>query len=188
MWLVYSIAVILGGGSLFIQVVSGHHDVGGHQVEMDNHDASHGPGILSLRSLTFGVAAFGLVGAPLDTLGVLGPLPALAVAIASGVAASFISGWAFRNVWRSSVSGAAAFDELHGQTARVLVSCGPTERGKVRVSLKGQLVDLMATTRGGEIEQGAAVTVVEVLGDEVRIERDKPRRHSIDDDILGDES
>jgi membrane protein implicated in regulation of membrane protease activity len=185
MWLVYSIAVILGGGSLFIQIVSGHHDVGGHEVGTDHHHASHGPGILSLRSLTFGLAAFGLVGAPLHTLGVLGPVPALAVAVASGVAASFISAWALRNVWRSSVSGAAAFEELHGQPARVLVSCGPTQRGKVRVSLKGQLVDLMATTRGEEIEEGAPVTVVEVRGNEVQIERDGRRRDSLDDDILG---
>ena len=185
MWLVYAIAVILGGGSLFIQVVSGHHDIGGHEVETDPHHPSQGPGILSLRSLTFGIAAFGLVGAPLHTLGVLGPIPALAVAVASGAAASFISGWAMRNVGRSSVSGAAAFDELPGQQARVLVSCGPTERGKVRVSLKGQLVDLMAQTLGDEIEEGAAVTIVEVQGSVVLIERDRLRRDSKGDDILG---
>ena len=171
MWLVYIVAVVLGGGLLLIQLVSGHHDVGGHDVGVGGHHAIHGPGILSTRSLTFGLTAFGLVGAPLHILGIVSPGGALAVAAASAVAASVGSGWAFNTLGQASASGAAAFDELVGQQARVLVSCSRSERGKVRVSLKGQLVDLMATTDAAEIAEGTQVRIVDIRDDVAHVER-----------------
>ena len=39
------------------------------------------------------------------------------------------------------------------------------QRGKVRVQIKGQAVDLLATTSGGELVAGADVVVVDVRGD-----------------------
>lgn len=171
MWLVYVIAAVLGGGFLLVQVLSGHHDVGGHDIDAGDHHAIHGPGILSTRSLMFGLTAFGLVGGPLQILGILTPGTALAVAVASATGASIASGWVFRAVGASSASGAAAFDELRGRPARVLVSLSRTQRGKIRASLKGHLVDLVAVTEGDEIGEGAEVTIVEVRDDVAHVVR-----------------
>ena len=176
-WLLYLTAVILGGGFLLVQLVSGHHDAFGH--DFDPHHPGGGE-FFSARSALFGLTAFGLVGAPLEGLRILGSLPTLAVAASSAIAASAGTAWVFRAVRRTSESGAAALEELYGQPGRVLVSCGPLERGKVRLSLKGHWVDLLATSRDAPIQEGARVRVVDVRGNEVLVEPMKPGRS--DDD------
>jgi membrane protein implicated in regulation of membrane protease activity len=148
MWLVYLAALILGGGVLFVQMLSG----GGHDVG--------GPGIVSTRSITFGVAAFGLVGAPLHFL--LSPGSTLALALVSGGVAAAAAGFAFARLGHPAASGAVSLDALVGRTAKVLVPCGKGQRGKVRAALGGQVVDVLATTDEAHIPAGTDVRVVEV--------------------------
>jgi len=63
MWLLYLIAVVLGGGSLLVQMLAGgDHGDPGHG--LDHGDATHpdGPGLLSTRSVIYAVFTFGFVG------------------------------------------------------------------------------------------------------------------------------
>jgi membrane protein implicated in regulation of membrane protease activity len=170
MWLVYLIALILGGGVLFIQLLAGdHHDVGGDPGTLDDAHPDAGPGIVSTRSATFGLAAFGMVGAPLHILHVLSPTMALVVASAAAAAAVAISGFAFRTLGSPDASGAASFGELVGREGRVLVECTRGARGKIRVALSGHAVDLMATTDEEKIPAGATVKVVDVRDDTAHV-------------------
>lgn len=164
MGLAYLVALILGGGILLIQLLSGDHgDAGDHG--LDAHHPLHGPGLLSTRSLTFGLLAFGLVGAGLHLPGLVSPPGALALAAASGLLSALGAGLAFRTIGHPAASGAAGFQEAKGQTARVLVRCARQQRGKIRVPLKGQLVDMMATTDGADIPPGVAVRILEIRDD-----------------------
>src|SRR5687767_4116923 len=78
MWLLYLIAVVLGGGSLLVQMIAGgDHGDAGH--DFDHGDASHpdGPGLLSTRSIVYGLFTFGFVGGLLHVPRIVEPATAL---------------------------------------------------------------------------------------------------------------
>jgi membrane protein implicated in regulation of membrane protease activity len=163
MWLLYLVAVVLGGGSLLVQMFAGgDHGDPGHG--LDHGDASHpdGPGILSTRSVIYGLFTFGFVGGLLHIPRIVEPRVALTVAIVSAVAAAVGVGYVFQSLGHAGASGAAALDEVRGRKARVLVACARGQRGKVRVQLKGHQVDVLATTDEERIAEGTEVMIVDV--------------------------
>jgi len=165
MWLLYAVAFVLGAGILLVQLLSGHgHDVG-HGVGDGgggDHHAHQGPGLMSMRSLSYGVFAFGFVGGALHVLRLASATGALLVGLISGAVATVAVGLTFRNLADEAVSGQAGLHEAQGAAARVLVECGRGRTGKVRLSLKGQTVDARATTDEEAIAAGAEVVVAEV--------------------------
>jgi len=166
MWLVYAIALILGGGTVLLQVLAGaDHHIGAADAALDAHHAPTGPGILSTRSLTFAVFAFGLVGGLLQVLHLAAPGAVAALAAASGIVAGLVAGLAFRTLGHEGASGEAGFHEAKGQRARVLVPCARAQRGKIRARIKGQLVDMMATTDEAQIGAGREVVIVDIKDD-----------------------
>ena len=166
MWLVYAIALVLGGGTVLLQVLAGgDHHIGTADASLDAHHAPTGPGILSTRSVTFAAFGFGLVGAVLHVLRLASPGAVLALAVVSGVVAGLVAGLAFRALGHPGASGEAGFHEAKGQRARVLVPCAREQRGKIRARIKGQLVDMMATTDEAQIAAGREVLIIEVKGD-----------------------
>jgi membrane protein implicated in regulation of membrane protease activity len=171
MWLLYLIALIVGGGFLLVQLVVGFggHDVGDHSFGLSDAHPGSGPGLLSTRALTFGTAAYGLVGAPLHILHILTPWQAFAFAVAAAFSAMFVSASAFRRLGDPAASGAASLAELVGREARVLVAVVRGETGKVRVTLGGQVVDVLATTDAERLEAGTTVHVDEVRGETVHV-------------------
>jgi membrane protein implicated in regulation of membrane protease activity len=165
MWLIYLVALIVGGGVLLVQIASGF----GHGLDhgVDHHPA--GPGLMSTRAVTFGLVAFGMVGTPVHALGLLAPGAAFALAAGSGIGCAFLTGLALQRLGHPSASGAASLQEGRGQMARVIVACAPGRRGKVRLSLKGMLVDMIAVSQT-EIPTGAAVRVLDVHDDVAQVE------------------
>jgi membrane protein implicated in regulation of membrane protease activity len=169
MWLVYLIAMILGGGVLLVQVISGKdhdplhfdHDLGTEHLE--------GPGLLSTRSMVYGLFTFGFIGAALHIPGLASPGVALAVALLGGLAAGAGVGYMFHMAGHPEAAGGGRFDEARGRTARVILPCAPDRRGKIRVSLRGHQVDMMALSENGEIPEGREVVVVEVKDDIARV-------------------
>jgi membrane protein implicated in regulation of membrane protease activity len=170
MWLLYALALILGGGILLVQLVGGGHhdgpDFGGsdHLGGPDHHPAA-GPGVLSTRSLMYGLFAFGLSGAGLHALRAAGPWAVFALAAATGAAVTLAVGATLRAVADPAASGEAELVEARGRAGRVLVPISRGQRGKVRVQIKGQTVDLLATTTGGDLPAGTEVLVVDVRGE-----------------------
>jgi membrane protein implicated in regulation of membrane protease activity len=165
MWLLYAAAFLLGAGILLVQLLSGHgHDAALHDIGTDGggHHPVEGPGLMSMRSVSYGVFAFGFVGGVLHVLGLARPNVALAMGLLAGVAATLAVGLTFRELGDPTVSGEAGFHEARGATARVLVPCGRGRSGKVRVALKGQTVDMLATTDEEDIPAGVEVVIAEV--------------------------
>jgi membrane protein implicated in regulation of membrane protease activity len=167
MWLLYAAAFVLGAGILLVQLLSGHHghDVGGgHDLVTDaaGHHPMEGPGLMSMRSLSYGVFAFGFVGGTLHVLGLTSANVALALGLVAGVASTLLVGMTFRELGDPTVSGEAGFHEARGASGRVLVACARGRSGKIRVALKGQTVDMLATTDEDEIPAGAEVVIADV--------------------------
>jgi membrane protein implicated in regulation of membrane protease activity len=174
MGLLYVLALILGGGILLVQLIGGgHHDGAGslgHFGGADHlggpdHHADQGPGVLSTRSVTYGLFAFGFVGTSLHALRLAGEPAGAAIAAAAGAAVTLAVGTTLRALGDPGATGEAALLEARGRSGRVLVPLSRDQRGKVRVQIKGQTVDLLATTAGGELPAGAEVMVVDVRGE-----------------------
>src|ERR1700730_7641075 len=95
MWLVYVLALVVGGGLMLVQAVSRGPDTidVGHSLDIQHHGG--GPGVLSIRFFIYGLFAFGFVGAALHILRITGRWPALLLALASGVGAGLAAGVTF---------------------------------------------------------------------------------------------
>jgi len=175
MWLLYLLALILGGGFLLVQLVAGgHHDVGHDFAHDVSHESSHpyeGPGMLSIRSVTYGLFSFGAVGGALHILRLASPALALAGGLVSGLITTFFVGLTFKRLSDPGATGEASFHEAQGRLARVLVACARGGRGKIRVMLKGQQVDMLATTDDELIPAGSEAVVVEVRDDVAHVVR-----------------
>ncbi len=147
----------------------------GEIVHPTGAEAHHGieagflPLVLSLRFWTFGSLAFGVVGSLLHFLGLAPALVSLAVATAVGLGSGLFSSWVFRALARSSSQSGAVATDAVGQVGRVLVPVERGARGKVRIQVRGQTVDYLATTDDERLEAGMDVLVAEVRDDEVHV-------------------
>ncbi len=173
MWLLYLLALILGGGILLVQLLAG----GDHHVDhagLEHAHGSHpdeGPGVLSIRSATYGLFTFGVVGGALHVLRLASPGLALAGGLVTGALTTFFVGLAFKRLSDPTATGEAGLHEVEGGNGRVLVACTRGSRGKIRVMLKGQQVDMLATTDDDSIPVGSEVLVVEVRDDIAHVVR-----------------
>jgi hypothetical protein len=176
MLLAYLVALILGGGILVVQLFSGvdHGVDAGH--DFDTHHPMQGPGLLSTRAVIFGLMAFGFVGAALSALRLAPPAVTFALALAAGTAGGLVAGLTLQTLGHPDVAGGGHFEDAKGQTARVLVPCAREQRGKIRVPLKGHLVDMIATTDEAHIPAGVSVRVVEVRDEVAHVVPDPEAR------------
>jgi membrane protein implicated in regulation of membrane protease activity len=167
---VYLGALIIGAGTIFLQIIlAGHGDADAHL----DHDASHDGEshdteawsvFLSARFWTFLLLAFGLVGALITFFGFAGPVVTGIVAAVAGLAAGTFAALALRALRRSQASSSTTLVDAIGTVGRVLIPCAKGKVGKVRLQLKGQAVDVMAMTNEAEIPVGASVVVDDVKG------------------------
>jgi membrane protein implicated in regulation of membrane protease activity len=124
---------------------------------------------LSFRFWTFALAGFGLVGSVLHFPDLASPtlvlMSAIAVALVSGLGASSI----FRALQSSSTNSGAEARELVGQVGRVLIPPNSQGHAKVRLMVKGQMIDYVATSDEASLELGASVLVEELRGNQVHV-------------------
>jgi len=187
---VYLFALVVGGVLLGASILLGGKDTGagGHA---GGHDTGEGHGahghaaatshdgvagflvsFLSLRFWTFFLAFFGLTGVLLDGLGLVGSSwLALAIAVTMGGASGLGAVKVFQRL-RDDTDSAARSGDYIGKTARVLVPVSKESLGKVRLQLKGNTVDVLATTdEEGPIGSTEEVLVVELDGTTARVAR-----------------
>jgi hypothetical protein len=124
---------------------------------------------LSLRFHMFAALGFGLVGAPVEALGLSSPGLTFVVALLTGLGVGVAASAAFRWLGRETLSSGATAAELIGQLGRVLVACGKGRTGKVRLTVRGQTLDLLASTDEASIEAGRGIIIQEVYGDRVHV-------------------
>lgn len=163
-------SVVLGGGD---HTADAHGDV--HGDAEGDHAASAIDALtmlVSLRFWTFFLAFFGLTGVVL-TLFELAPawvtgLAAAGMGGAAGVGASLV----IRKLSGRESNSAAGAADFVGKTATVMVPVGPGQLGRVRLTLKGSTVDVLASTDdAATFAVQDEVLVVEMDGTTARIAR-----------------
>jgi membrane protein implicated in regulation of membrane protease activity len=187
MGLVYFASLIVGLGVLIVQVAwggrGGHHDLdhgGAHGVNHDIAKAGHagddGPLaiVLTFRFWIFALLGFGLSGSLLHFLALAGAWTAAIVAGAAGIGSGAFAALVVRAVTRSSASSSVNLSEAVGREARVLVACSKGRTGQVRIALRGQSVDLLASTDEESIARGEPVLIEEVRDGVAQVSR-RPR-------------
>jgi membrane protein implicated in regulation of membrane protease activity len=196
MGVVYLAALIVGLGIVLLQLVmSSHGDADGASVddglELDGdvHGGGHGSDalahadshaidttgflalFLSLRFWTFGALAFGLMGSLLHHLELASPVATATLSTATGFVSGAFAAWVFRVLARTATDSGGQSSDLVGQVGKVLVPLARGDRGKVRLRVRGQIVDYLATTDEEALEAGAKVLVEEVRGERVHVGR-----------------
>jgi membrane protein implicated in regulation of membrane protease activity len=191
--ILYLVALVIGGGTLALQLLLGgnsdadvhadadvHVDVGGGDVHTDTGDGhdthAHGDGgflpiFLSLRFWVYGLLGFGMVGAALHYLGLASSFVTPLIAAAVGLLSGFLASWTFRALARADTTSSAEATDAVGQVGRVLVPCVRGRKGKVRIELRGQTLDLIATTDDEELASGSQVLVEEIRGMTAHVSR-----------------
>lgn len=161
---VYLFSFALGGLLLLASILLGDKDSGHADTEpggdggashgldhgvLDSHGSLSGlfTAFLSMRFWMFFLAFFGLTGLVLDGLDLVpGTGLALGLALAMGLVTGQVTVAVFRHLSTSETSTAAGAHDYVGKSGRVLVGFGPGELGKLRLTLKGTTVDVLATS------------------------------------------
>lgn len=183
MGLAYVAALILGLGTIVVQLVmsgsdggdvdgdvhvDGDIDADSVELDADGHDAGHAGDadiasiFLSLRFWTFALCAFGMVGSLLHFTGLAGFVVTLVTALALGLVSGLAASWTFRALARGTTSSGATASDAIGTVGRVLVPVEKGKRGKIRIELRGQTIDYLATTDDAALGPGDKVLVEEV--------------------------
>jgi hypothetical protein len=166
MTLLFWLALVLGGGLALLSVagdIFGDDASGAGDASGDiDHDGFH---ILSLRSVTYFLFAFGAVGVLLDWVwGGRLTLVTLAAALATGVGAGLFSAYVFRWLRRTESGAMPADTTLVGLPAEVVLPLRPGS-GKVVVRRGGREYELMARPfdEAAGAESWTDVVVVEIV-------------------------
>jgi membrane protein implicated in regulation of membrane protease activity len=125
----------------------------------------------SMRFWTFFLSAFGLTGMLLKGLGLAGEIPTLVSALAMGGVSGFTAAWVIKKLSSDDAGRAAGSRDYIGKSAKVLVPVRSEGVGKIRVRVRGQTVDLLATTDEAELGSDDEVIVIEMDGTRARVAR-----------------
>jgi membrane protein implicated in regulation of membrane protease activity len=179
-------SVVFGGGH-DADTGAGDLDAGDAETGADTSDvAGHAGGhsgaldalgglvaiVASVRFWTFFAAFFGLTGLVLEGLELAPRLVALPAALGLGLLSGLGVTYAFRRLAREDSNSAVGAGDYVGKTAKVLVPVSKGGLGKVRLTLRGSTVDVLAVTdEDGEIGPDDEVLVVEMDGTRARVAR-----------------
>ncbi|MBU0551198.1 hypothetical protein KKF91_21805 [Myxococcota bacterium] len=124
---------------------------------------------LSMRFWTYCAAGFGLTGGVLTGLGALGE-PAVGLAAGgTGLVAGLGMSYAMRLLRRGEAHGHGVH-EYPGAEGIVRVAIPPGGVGKIRVTLRGEELDLLAVSDASEtLPLGAPVVIVEMVGPQAKV-------------------
>jgi hypothetical protein len=159
----YLFAAILGAGLLLVGMIGGDGDADAtHHGNGTNGAGSGWAQILSSRTLSYALAAFGLTGAGLTFAG-SGFLLTLLLALAMAGVGWALAYFAFR--WLSTSQG--GFGE---PSSNYVGGIGNTEvripdggRGRIQLLHRGRSFTLSAMSIDGEIDRNETVVVVDVV-------------------------
>jgi membrane protein implicated in regulation of membrane protease activity len=160
-------ALVLGGGLALFSVIGDLFDADGADHFHIEHDAGDSEWqLLSLRTITYFLFAFGAVGVLIHASTPDSPAAALAGALFTGAVAGVGSAAVFRYLRRTSSGGVAGDRAYEGLTARVVLPLR-NGRGKIAVERAGREIELMASCYDADAaapESWTEVVIVEVRG------------------------
>lgn len=162
---VFLICAVLGGGVLVLQLVLSFVGMADHDLHLDGHGESGDVlELLSVRSISAGLAFFGVGGMLMQSLG-FPALLALPVGLAAGGAAAVAVTRIMRMMLRMESDGTIDMAQAIGAEGTVYLSIpgGRAAPGKVHLSVQGRLLEVQAVS-DRPLGNGAQVMVIEVVG------------------------
>ncbi len=186
---IYLISLIVGGFFVILSMIGGDSDadvdVGGDvdlEVDFDTDfdaDADMGADagldasgvgfidLLSVRTLFFFLAFFGLTGTLFNMMGTAEPLAAI-LSLATGAVIGLGANYIIKTIGYKSVTSNATTRELKGATGKVLLPFDGAAKGKISVVAKGQRLQLVARsldeTTKESFDKGEEIVIVRMNG------------------------
>jgi len=129
--------------------------------------------LTSIRFWTFFLAFFGLTGLSLESLGLLdSSMATLALSIVTGLVTGYGAAGVIRWLSRDTSGVTPGAKDYVGKSVRVVVPVQGGHTGKVRLQLKGQLVDVLAFADEDEdFASKDEAMIIEMDGTRARIAR-----------------
>ena len=167
---VYILSAIAGGILVVASaLLGGHHDSHFGDTDfqgIDGHEGIHSDvylPILSLRFWTYFAACFGITGLLLTNLTSAAPLTVAIISAVTGVVAGFATHTIMRAFRQSESDSGIQVEHMVGREGRVLVGISHGNEGKIRLDVKGELVDITAyTDEGVQLLPGDRALVVSI--------------------------
>lgn len=162
---------VLGGVLLVAQLVLAGVDFGGESElhpsghhEGLGHTLGHGLDLFSARSVTAGVAFFGVAGAGAMRSG-LGATLATGLGVVAGLLAMLAVAWIMSQLLRLEDDGTVRVERAIGAPATVYLAIPGAKAGagKITLTLQGRTVEYEAVTAGAPLPTGSPVVVVDVV-------------------------
>lgn len=174
----YWICLLVGGGVVVLQLIAATigldhdapHDLAGHG------GASEGLHLFSVRSLSAGIAFFGLGGIAGMRLGLAGAFSVIPGALL-GVVAAFVMALLLRGMRQFESDRSFQLSAAVGQSGDVYLGI-PAQRqgvGKIHINVQERLMELDAMTPDGEIPTGSRVLVIDTVAPATVIVVTQPR-------------
>jgi membrane protein implicated in regulation of membrane protease activity len=138
-------------------------DIGGadHGVDPGAHEAWLP--FFSLRFWTFFLGGFGLTGALLTFLTGLHPGFIPWVSVGVGLVCGVVVASLMRVLMRSETNSGASINDLLGAQGEVLVTVRHDTPGRIRCSIKGELIDFLAVAQDeAELTPGESVVIISI--------------------------
>lgn len=170
MYTMFLWCALVGGGILAIQILLSLFGVASDVADLDlggDVDVADGLDLKSMRSITAGVAFFGIAGMAAMSLG-LSPAASLLIGGVVGLAAAYLVAVLMRMFRRLDSDGSLSLSRALGETGRVYlpIPANNSGVGKVHVAVQGKTVEVRAVTAHAELPTGASVVVVGVVDSE----------------------
>jgi len=202
---VYVAAALVGAVLILVTLLGGGHEHGfdhgldhsgeislGHEgLAGGDHDAHGGDAqsgwlpFLSLRFWTYFALTFGLVGAILELIGQVSASTPI-IAAASGLVSGYLVMRILRLIRAAAGNSTQGVQDILGTTGRVLVALNDQEPGKIRCSVKGDSIDLIALSHDRKsIPAGEEVVVLAMDGTRATVQR---RSELFGEDVSDSES
>lgn len=181
---VYLACAVVGGLLILMSLFGGDHGADHADVSFDHDadlsaDAGHEAAashegawlpFLSLRFWSYGLAGFGAIGMILQLMGRVPAAIIPWIAAGFGLSLGISVAWTLRQLSRNSLNSGAGVDDLLGQEAEVTVPIRGSDAGRVRATIKGDIIDLLAVSdEPAALMPGSPVYIVSVEGDRVKV-------------------
>lgn len=175
----YIVSLVVGGALVVLSLFGGDsHHGGDHDFHAGaDHDADHGDGsqdvwipFFSLRFWTYFAMTFGAAGLILTFLVKTAEPTAGMFAGATGLITGLLVSFGMRMLSKSDIDSSIKSSEMMGKEAQVVVAIRPGQLGRVRISVKGEVLELLASSDDVDaLEAGATAVIVEMDGDRVKV-------------------
>jgi membrane protein implicated in regulation of membrane protease activity len=171
----YVFSAILGGVLVLVSIFAGHHDADAtldvdHDIDHGGHDLATWLPFFSLRFWTYFFAATGATGLLLTKFSGSSDPTVAAISLGTGLVCGLLVVFAVRYLSRYDSDSSTKVDDLLGMEARVIVAVRQDQPGKIRCTVKGETLDLLALAQDDTIlEAGSEAIIVGMESDKARI-------------------